>query len=145
MTDAATPAAASDCEAADQFHPLEIFPVFKRIPPSPVRNIAYTFVWSTALGFLIFGVGAIFAPQLPTREDLVWTFLFANAIGFTIHGLYHAGDRSGLEGWARRRGHFAKTAYYAGVSTAGVLLGYALMAMTLDSLLLRQWLKSPQW
>ena len=149
MTEAVTRPAAPDCDPVDQipdqFHPLEIFPVFKRIAPSPVRNIAYTFIWSSGLGFIIFLVGAIFMPQLPSREDVAWTFLFSNAIGFTIHGLYVLGDRSGVEAWVRRRGHFVKTSYYAGVSTAGVLLGYAFMAMTLDARLLRQWLKNPQW
>jgi len=145
MTDAVARPAEPDCEAAEQFHPLEVFPVFKRIPRSPVRNIAYTFIWSTGLGFLIFGVGAIFAPQLPTREDFTWTFLFANAIGMTIHALYFTGERIGAEAWVRSHGHFLKTAYYAGVSTAGVLLGYAWMAMLLDARLLRQWLRNPQW
>ncbi|HXF78129.1 MAG TPA: sensor histidine kinase [Usitatibacter sp.] len=145
MTEAATPPPVPACEAVDQFHPLEVFPVFKRIRPSPVRNLAYTFIWSTALGMIIFAVGAVFAPQLPTREDFVWTFIFANAIGFTIHGLYWIGDRSRLERWVRARGHYVKTLYYAGVSTVGVMLGYSFVAMTLDSRLIRQWLKNPQW
>jgi sensor histidine kinase YesM len=144
MTEAATRPAPA-CEDVDQFHPLEIFPVFKRIRPSVGRNLAYSFIWSTGFGLLIFAVGAIFAPQLPTREDFVWTFIFSNAIGFTIHGLYVLGDLSGLERWVRGRGHILKTLYYAGVSTVGVLLGYALVAVTLDSRLLRLWLKNPQW
>ena len=139
------PQLAADCETESQFHPLEIFSVFKRIPPSPVRNLAYTFVWSSGLGFLIFLVGAVFSPHLPDREDLVWTFLFSNAIGYTIHGLFALGDRSGIESRVRASGHFVKTAYYAGVSTAGVLLGYAWMALTLDARLLMHWLKNPQW
>ena len=133
------------CETEPKFHPLEIFPVFKRIPQSGARDLAYTFIWSTGLGALFFLVAAIFSPKLPGREDLVWTFLFANAIGFTIHGLFVLGDRTGIEGWVRARGQFLKTAYYACMSTAGVLLGYAFMAMTLDARLLRQWIKSPQW
>ena len=145
MSQAATGPAGNDCNDPHDFHPLEVFPVFKRIPRSPVRNIAYTFIWSTGLGFLIFGVAAVFAPKLPTREDFVWTFLFANGIGITIHALYFLGDRTGFEAWVRRRGHFMKTAYYAGVSTAGVLLGYAWMAMLLDARLMKQWLKNPQW
>ncbi|HEX4781332.1 MAG TPA: hypothetical protein VH301_11300, partial [Usitatibacter sp.] len=145
MTEAATRPPVPACEAADQFHPLEIFPVFKRIPPSPVRNLSYTFIWGTGLGFIIFLVGAVFAPQLPTREDFAWTFLFSNAIGFTIHGLYVLGDYSGLERWVRGHGNFLKTSYYAGVSTVGVILGYGLMAMTLDARLIKQWLKNPQW
>ena len=150
MDDTAAPAiSAKDCEpeieTKVQFHPLEIFPIFKRIPVSPIRNIAYTFIWSTGLGLVILIVGAAFAPHLPALEDVMWTFLFSNAIGFTIHGLYHLGDLTGLESWVRRHGHFVKTAYYAGVSTAGVLLGYAWMAMVLDARLLRQWLKNPQW
>ncbi|HUL57103.1 MAG TPA: histidine kinase [Usitatibacter sp.] len=143
MSDAPPPVAA--CETEPQFHPLEIFGVFKRIPPSPLRNLAYTFVWSSGLGFVIFLVGAVFAPHLPTREDLVWTFLFSNAIGFTIHGLFAAGDYAGIERRVRRSGHFVKTAYYAGMSTAGVLLGYAWMALTLDSRLLLHWVKNPHW
>jgi len=146
MTQAATTPAARDCQAPDdQFHPLEVFPVFKRIPPSPVRNLAYTFIWSTGLGFIIFGVAAIFAPQLPSREDFAWTFLFANGIGMTIHALYFVGERIRLEAWVRGRGQLVKTAYYAGVSSAGVVLGYAWMALLLDARLLRQWLRNPQW
>jgi len=143
MKEASPPATA--CETEPQFHPLEIFSIFKRIPPSPARNFAYTFVWASGLGFAIFLVGAVFDPKLPGREDVVWTFLFANAIGYTIHGLFVLGDRSGIEAWARRGGHFVKTAYYAGVSTVGVLLGYTWMAVALDSRLLLHWLRNPHW
>jgi two-component sensor histidine kinase len=145
MSEAARPVPATDCELNPQFHPLEIFAVFKRIPASPARNFAYTFIWSSALAVIFFAVGAVFDPRSPTREDAVWTFLFANAIGFTIHGLYVLGDMTGIESRVREMGHFVKTVYYATVSTAGVLLGYAWMAMTLDSRLLLQWLKNPHW
>jgi signal transduction histidine kinase len=145
MSQPTWPANPALCEVEPTFHPLEVFPVFKRIPQSTGRDIAYTFIWSSGLGFLIFLVGAIFSPRLPDREDLVWTFLFSNAIGFTIHALFTLGDRTGLEDRVRNLGHFVKTSYYAGVSTAGVLLGYAWMAATLDTRLLMHWLKSPQW
>jgi signal transduction histidine kinase len=144
MTEPMASPAPVDC-GNPKFHPLEVFPVFKRIRPSVVRNLAYTFIWSTGLGLVILAVGAVFAPHLPAREDVLWTFLFANAIGYTIHALYQLGDKSGLEAWVRRHGHFVKTAYFAGVSTAGVLLGYSWMAMVLDARLLRQWLRNPQW
>ena len=145
MSEAVPPIPAS-CETDHHpFHPLEVFPVFKRIPPSAARNFAYTFIWSSGLGFVIFLVGAVFSPRFPDRDDFAWTFLFANAIGFTIHVLFMLGDRSGLESRVRASGHFVKTSYYAGVSTAGVLLGYAWMATTIDSRLLMHWLKSPQW
>jgi len=143
-----TEAASSDvtaCAPVEQFHPLEVIPFFKRVPPSPVRNAAYTFIWSTGLGFIIFLVGAAFSPHLPTREDFAWTFLFSNAIGFTIHALFFAGDRTGLESWVRGHGHLVKTTYYACMSTVGVVLGYGWMALTLDARLIRAWLKSPQW
>src|SRR4029077_12566925 len=66
-------------------------------------------------------------------------------IGYTIHGLFLLGALSGLEARVRESGHFAKTSYYGLMSTAGVLLGYAWMALTLDYRLLLHWLKSPQW
>jgi len=145
MSNAAQPAPAAFCETEPKFHPLEVFPVFKRIPQSTVRDLAYTFIWSSALGFLIFLVGAIFSPRFPDRDDFVWTFLFSNAIGFTIHALFMLGDRTGLEARVRESGHFVKTAYYAGMSTGGVLIGYAWMAASLDPRLLMQWVRSPQW
>ncbi len=133
------------CETEPKFHPLEIFPVFKHIPQSATRDFAYTFIWASGLGLVIFLVGAVFAPRLPDREDFIWTLLFSNAIGFTIHVLFMLGDRVGLESWVRASGHFVKTAYYAGVSTSGVLLGYAWMAATLDTRLIMQWLRNPHW
>ncbi|MFZ3323338.1 MAG: histidine kinase [Usitatibacter sp.] len=145
MSEAIPPAIASVCETEPKFHPLEIFPVFKRIPQSMSRDFAYTFVWSSGLGFVIFLVGAIFDPRLPSREDFVWTFLFSNAIGFTIHALFMLGSRSGLESRVRASGHFVKTFYYAAVSTGGVLLGYAWMAASLDTRLLLQWIRNPHW
>ena len=138
-------AASTSCDDDPKFHPLEIFPVFRRIPQSLARDFAYTFIWSSALGFIIFLVGAIFMPTLPSRDDFVWTFLFSNAIGFTIHVLYMVGDRTGIEAWAKRRNSAVKTVYFAGVSTIGVLLGYAWMAMTLDPRLLLHWIRNPQW
>jgi signal transduction histidine kinase len=145
MSEANQPVPAVACDTEPKFHPLEVFPVFKRIHQSTVRDFAYTFIWSSGLGFLIFLVGAVFSPRFPDREDFVWTFLFSNAIGFTIHVMFMIGDRIGLEAWVRASGHFVKTAYYAGVSTGGVLLGYAWMAASIDPRLLKQWLKSPQW
>ena len=138
-------AASASCEDLPKFHPLEIFPVFRRIAQSPARDFAYTFIWSSGLGFLIFLVGSIFMPTQPSREDFVWTFLFSNAIGFTIHALYIVGEWIGIEGWAQRRSATVKTAYYACVSTVGVLGGYAWMAMTLDARLLVHWIRNPQW
>ena len=144
MKDVPLPAA-SLCETEPKFHPLEIFAIFKRIPQSGARDFAYTFIWSSGLGVVFFLVAAVFSPKFPSSEDLVWTFLFANAIGFTIHALFMVGDRIGLERWARRGPHLLKTVYYAGTSTSGVLLGYALMAWSLDSRLLKHWLRDPQW
>src|SRR5476651_2401123 len=45
------------------YHPLEMIPVFRRFPASFTRNIAYTFIWSCALGVLFWLIAIGISPR----------------------------------------------------------------------------------
>ena len=47
--DAARAAAELD-RSIDHFHPLEIFPFFRRWPHGPFRDLLYTFIWNCSIG-----------------------------------------------------------------------------------------------
>ena len=121
--------------AAMQRHPLEVFPWFRRWPPSVGRDLIYTFIFSfffTAV-FALFGL--IFGGRANFGRLLAINFVFAQCIGFSIHGLYMAADRLFLA--SRRGGVAMRTVYYLGVPVVGSLLGYWLGTTVLEQPLLR--------
>ena len=141
-----TPAPSADCERErGDYHPLEIIPGFRRFKPGVVRDIAYTFIWNAALG-LVFWLIAITLSPVHNRnaEYFVWNQIVAQAIGYTIHGLFELGGLLGVDRRARNLGWIATTAYYSLVSTAGVVLGFGLVALVVDPALFFNWLRNPR-
>ena len=45
------------------YHPLEIFPIFRRVPSTFARNLAYTFIWNCALGLGFWVVAMALSPR----------------------------------------------------------------------------------
>ena len=105
-------------------HPLELIPVFRRIPCSPVRNFAYTFLWSTALGVFFYATNIGITGSLPPASVLLVYVIMANIIGYAIHGLFATANLLRLGAWVERRGLFARILYFVTVPTLGVIAGF---------------------
>ena len=116
--------------ARNDHHPLEIIPVFRRIPSSFARNFAYTFLWNGLFALLFYLINAVAAGALPSLLAFRLIFVISNIIGYTIHFLFWLCGICGIESAARRVGGIAQAALYAGVPLVGVLIG-----MTVASIL----------
>jgi len=140
----AAPAAECDRERGDS-HPLEIFPVFRRFEPGAGRDIAYTFIWNLLLGFAFWLIAIMISPEHNLNaEYFMWNQIVAQSIGYTIHALFKVGRLLRLDKWSRAMGWAATTIYYTGVSTAGVLLGFGLVAALTDPSMFINWLRNPR-
>ena len=128
----------------DDFHPLEIIPFFRRWKRGMVRDVAYTFVWNCLLGVAFWAMGAMFRPQSATLAGLLASAIIANAIGYTLHALFLVGGRLRLDRWARGFGPVATGAYYTVVSTAGVFIGFLIVALSFDHGAFG-WILQPRW
>jgi sensor histidine kinase YesM len=127
------------------YHPLEIIPVFRRFAPGPVRDIAYTFIWNAALGWIFWLIAITIAPASNRNvEYFVWNQIMAQSIGYTIHALFELLGLLGIDAWARCKGWVATTLYYSLVSTAGVVLGFGLVSLVLEPALFYNWLRNPR-
>ncbi|MEP6941887.1 MAG: histidine kinase [Betaproteobacteria bacterium] len=104
-------------------HPLEIIPVFQRIPPGPLRDIVYTLIWNTLFALFFTLLSRIFIPESSVLRTFGICMLIANCIGFLIHFSFALLGRW-AQGWKARQGAGAITLYYALVSVACVFGGY---------------------
>ena len=107
----------------EHFHPLEIFPYFRRFRPSLARDLLYTFIWSCSFGLFFYAMGAFTEGRIPSLEAFGIYMTIANIIGYTIHFLFDLGNKANLDRAARNAGIAAKLVYYAGVPLLGVVLG----------------------
>jgi signal transduction histidine kinase len=106
-------------------HPLDIIPLFRRWPRSPIRNLVYTGLWNTLIALFLTGAGMLFdrlghgflAYFLP-----VW--LISNLVGYLIHGAL-AGLERVLRGWPMRTRGMPRLVYHVAVVSICVLLGIA--------------------
>jgi sensor histidine kinase YesM len=127
----------------EHFHPLELFPVFRRWPHSTGRDLIYTFIWNSLIGFAFAAIGLMFGARLSwnmIREMLI----FSNAIGYTIHAIFFLASRAGLESWVNTRSKLVITLYYTVVPTCGVLIGVLIANLLLGRDITRM-LGSPAW
>jgi sensor histidine kinase YesM len=141
-TASSCPSATSSSTVREDFHPMEVIPLFRRFSPGPVRNVVYTLLFN-----VIIGTGFWFVAMMDnhaSRNAAVWLIylLFSNVIGYTIHMLFGLGSMTGLE--RRVRGPWMTTAYYTLVSLLGVTLGFILISMVMYAQLPR-FLLDPQW
>ncbi|MBQ5947168.1 sensor histidine kinase [Massilia sp. ST3] len=108
-------------------HPLELIPLFRRWPPSLLRNLLYTAVWSSLLA-----LGLTIVQKLMGRSSMSFTrLLFAtlvisNLIGFMIHAMLELLERYFPRGkpWRFRA---AQVLAIALASVIGIPLGNALV------------------
>ena len=91
-------------------HPLEMFPVFRRIPRSIARDLVYTLIWNTLFVVVFSVLNIIFVPAESLGNVLWSTFVFANCIGFLIHLEFAVGDRLFPE--IHRQGMVVRAIYF---------------------------------
>jgi sensor histidine kinase YesM len=113
-------------------HPLDLIPLFRRWPPSRLRNLLYTVIWSSALGtVLALAQLTVAHPRQPLSAYLWKLLLISNIIGLLIHGVSVAGDHL-LGGRQRRLKGWQRFLYYGlMVGTCvvcGIALGVALLS-----------------
>jgi signal transduction histidine kinase len=128
--------------AARDFHPMEAIPWFRRFAPSPLRNVIYTFLFNAILGTFFWLMAIADSPG--NRSLLAWsmTLVVANVIGYTIHVLFGLGSYAGLD--RKLRNPILVTTYYTGVSLAGSIIGFGIVASVLH-VGLPKFLFSPEW
>lgn len=130
-------------KANEKFHPLEMFPYFRRWPHSNTRDFIYTFIWSSLIGFAFAAIGVMFGARLSWRL-LQEMLLFSVVIGYNIHMLFFIASRAGLESWVSTRGKLVITAYYTLLPTIGVVLGVLLVSLYLGRDISRM-VGNPSW
>ena len=139
-----SPRCAPAASGIDDFHPLEVIPYFRRWKAGMVRDLLYTFIWNGLLGVIFWAIGGMFRPQNMTLAGLMMSLIMANGVGYTLHGLFIVSGRLGLDVWARGHGQVATAAYYTLMSTLGVFLGFAIVALALEEGSLA-WMLQPRW
>jgi len=137
---------AEQCETVEGSHPLEIFAFFRRFKRSRPRDLLYTFIWNCFLGFA-FWVGAVVfgGPGGRNLDTLLWNLIIANSIGYTIHGLFVIGTALKIDTRARAAGFFPAAVYYTLVSSAGVFIGFSIVAAFLQEGTFIKWFSNPRW
>ncbi len=113
--------------ARERSHPLELIPLFRRWPPTRVRNLVYTAIWSSLIAVLLTVAQALFGRAgVPLGRVLFFTVVISNLIGFLIHGALQL-----IECCVRREHAWlfraAQLLAIAAVSVVGIPLGNALL------------------
>ena len=119
-------------------HPLEIFPVFRRLRQSFPRDVVYTVIWNSLFALFFTTIGVMIDPATAIVDTLRLTFVFAQCIGFVIFAAFVVIEK--LFGNAIRRAHFwVRSAYYGIVATVAIFPGYLLAFRVLH------WKNGPDW
>lgn len=106
-------------------HPLDLIPVFRRWPRSPLRNLVYTGLWNTLIALFLTGASLLFDSRGKGFLDyFVPVWLISNLAGYLIHGVLAALDRL-LRGWPSRARGLPRVMYHVVVISLCVLVGIA--------------------
>lgn len=132
------------CREAEDFHPLEVVPFFRRWRPGLARDLLYTFIWSCGLGLMFWVLALGFRPKSFGAGDLLANLLVANCVGYTIHALFSAGGHLGIARWVHNRGMVYRAFYYPVVISLGVVIGFAIFAAVFNPRAMA-WLLQPRW
>jgi len=104
-------------------HPLEMFPLFRRWPASPLRDLVYTGIWSSMLALFLAVAGRMFTRSAEPFWDNLYPVLFiSNLIGYMIHAAttssyYLLGDK------VRNLSGVPRMVYYITLVSTCVVLG----------------------
>lgn len=104
-------------------HPLDMIPLFRRWPCSPLRDVLYTGIWNSMLALVLVIAGRLFADRTGSFwNDLYPSLVISNIIGYLIHGSLVVSNRL-LHGWPSRASGFPKLLYYVTLIAVCVILG----------------------
>lgn len=106
-------------------HPLEMFPVFRRWPASPLRDLVYTGIWSAVVGVILAVAQALFDGRQGVGGYLLPMLAVSLIVGYLVHGGLHAVNAL-LGGWPRRQQGAVRLVYYIVVVAALVVVGIAI-------------------
>ena len=124
------------------YHPMELIPIFRRIPQSFLRDFVYTIIWN-ALFALFFTVLNLIFDRSATLVSTFWqTFVFAQCIGFVIFALIDLGHRVAPD--VSRRSTGMRIFYFTVVPLVGTFVGYYLGSTILEFDGLRSTLLTPR-
>ena len=107
-------------------HPLDVIPLFRRWPPSLLRDVVYTFIWNALFAVALLAAVRMFASS--GRSILVdaWqTLVITNVVGYLIHFAMTGFNRL-LSGWPSRARSLPKLAYNVVLVGCCVVLGIVL-------------------
>src|SRR5258708_36290863 len=99
-----------------EFHPLEVFPWFRRIRPWPGRSIVFSLVFNCGLALIFWILGTVFGGARFSLVTLGFLLLVSNLMGFTIHLLMNLSSALRVERWIRTRGHILPAISYTTLS-----------------------------
>jgi len=111
---------------ARHWHPMEVFPLFRRWRQGVVRDLVYTFIFSTLVACLFSALALIFTNRVGLVRILAVNFIMSQFIGFSIHFLYLFADVALAR--VRRTGFLARTIDYGVIPILGALIGFWLAA-----------------
>ena len=107
-------------------HPLELIPLFRRWPPTVLRNTVYTVIFSSVIALVLAAIqlmsGSGHRPSLRYLWAMLW---ISNLIGGFIYGGMLLANRL-LGGWPRRARGMARLAFNVALVSVSVLLGLGL-------------------
>lgn len=114
-------------------HPLELIPLFRRWPRTPLRNLLYTGIWSSMIGSALAVTQTMFTSQADLLDYLGPMLLVSNIVGYLIHGGLQLPALL-LRDWPSRQGSVVRSLYYVGVVmvlvVAGITVGNRLLPGT---------------
>lgn len=107
-------------------HPLDVLPLFRRWPSSPLRNAVYTGIWNSLIALVLVVVSRLVTYSADSFMADFWpTLVISNVVGYLIHGTLLATDRL-LGGWPRRASALPRLVYHVLTVMLCVLVGIAL-------------------
>jgi hypothetical protein len=107
-------------------HPLDMIPLFRRWPASPLRDILYTGLWNSLIGVFLAMANAFFSKRGTSFTDYLGPMLLiSNIVGYLIHGAIVGLNRL-LKGWPERIQGLPRLVYTTTVVALCVVTGIAL-------------------
>jgi signal transduction histidine kinase len=131
------------------FHPLEVFPFFRRWPRSFLRNLIYTLLFNAMFAVLFtflgyFGVLTSGRPIDLSRlvDQFGWNLMISNVIGFMFWGVLEALDP--LMRYLNNRGLFVVVLSYTVLGTGIVTASFFILSLFPGFSMIGNWLFSPR-
>jgi sensor histidine kinase YesM len=106
-------------------HPLDLLPLFRRWPSSPLRDLLYTAIWNACIALVLTLANLAFTEHNESFAHYWWPMLLvSNIVGYLIHGSQTLLDRL-LGGWPSRAKGLQRRIYYVALISACVVVGIA--------------------